>query len=81
LYALNLTVVKLIKARDQLLPVTPLALLGFLLSLVTVKQEAAFNEVLLSWPFVTFSASLPVYVLCILTIVKKLLPGQRQTRR
>jgi spore germination protein KB len=80
LYALNFTVVKLIKARDQLLPVAPLALLGFLLSLVTVRQEAAFNEVLLSWPFVTFSASLPVYVLCILTIVKKLLPGQRQTR-
>jgi spore germination protein KB len=75
LYALNLTVAKLLKVRDHVPLIVPLALLGFLLSLVTVKHEAAFNEVLTMWPFVTFAASLPIYILCILTLFKKKRPS------
>ncbi|RAV23194.1 GerAB/ArcD/ProY family transporter [Paenibacillus contaminans] len=71
LYALNLTVEKLLKVQDNGIIIYPLALLGFYLSVVSVKQEAAFSEVLLSWPLVTFSASLPVYLLCIVTLLKK----------
>lgn len=71
LYALNHTIVKLMKARENTLLIPPLALLGFFLSLVAVKQEAAFNEVLVSWPFVTFAASLPVYLLAIVMLARK----------
>lgn len=71
LYALNLTVVKLLKVRDHTFLIGPLALLGFFLSLVAVKQEAAFNEVLITWPLVTFAASLPIYILAILTAARK----------
>jgi spore germination protein KB len=71
LYALNLTVNRLFKLRDDGLLIIPLALLGFLLSLVSVKQEANYSEVLIIWPLITFMASFPVYLLSVITIFKK----------
>ncbi|MFK7696093.1 endospore germination permease [Paenibacillus sp. HJGM_3] len=58
LFALNTALTRLLKLKEDGLLVYPLALLGFVLSLVLVQNEAEFGEVLLTWPLVTFTVSL-----------------------
>jgi spore germination protein KB len=71
LYALNLAITRLLKVQDDGVLILPLAMLGFLLLSVIVKQEANYQKVLLTWPMVTLAASLPVFLLLIVTFVKK----------
>jgi spore germination protein KB len=71
LFALNATLTRLLKIKDENLLIFPLALLGLVFSLVIVKNESVYGEVLLTWPLVTFTASLPVYLLTLITLFKK----------
>lgn len=71
LFALNAALTRLLRLKDDVLLVFPLALVGYMLSLVIVENEADFGEVLMTWPMVTFTASLPIYLVVLISLLKK----------
>ncbi|QJD82744.1 GerAB/ArcD/ProY family transporter [Cohnella herbarum] len=71
LFALNTALTRLLKQKDDGQFVYPLALLGMILSLTVVRNEADFGNVLLTWPMLTFTVSLTLYVFTLIAHFRK----------
>jgi len=71
LFALNTAITRLLKQKDDGQLVYPLALLGLVLSLIVVRNEADFGDVLLTWPMLTFTVSLTLYIFTLIALISK----------
>jgi len=71
LFALNTAITRLLKQEDDGQLVYPLALIGLILSLIVVRNEADFGDVLLTWPLLTFTVSLTLYVFALIALFRK----------
>lgn len=70
LFAANVTITRLFKIKSDRVLLLPIALAGFLLSLVVVRNEFEYAEVLLSWPLITFTASVPIWIIAVAALIK-----------